>query len=110
MAKNYTVFASFVDLETEIGTFSKRANVYALRAFTNWKTNNFTLFSYSLPIAEFVDGSLTIHDHTAGGCGYQSQTTSQHVGGIRRYCAQHNISYALNSDPDLAPPEYRALG
>ena len=110
MATNYTVFGSFTDLQTEFGTFSKRSNLYALRAFTNWSTGNFTLFSYALPIAEFVDDDIVIHDHTSGGIGYQSQTTSQHVGGIRRFCAQHKIPYTLNSDPDKAPAEYRVLG
>ena len=110
MANNYQVVASFTGLTPELGTFSKRAGVYALRAFTNWRTNNFTLFSYSLPIAEFVDGAIVIHDHTAGGIGMASVTTSQHVGKLRRFCAQHKIQYTLNSDPDKAPDEYRLLG
>jgi hypothetical protein len=110
VATNYQVIGSFTQRETEMGTYSRRAGLYALRAFTNWKTGNFTLFSYALPIAEFVDGDILIHDHTARGIGMSSVTTSNHVGRVRRFCAQHKIPYTLNSDPDKAPDEYRVLG
>ena len=110
MATNYQVIGSFTQRITEMGTYSRRAGLYALRAFTNWKTGNFTLFSYALPIAEWSDGGIIIHDHTARGIGMASVTTSQHVGRVRRFCAQHGIGYTLNSDPDKAPDEYRVLG
>ena len=110
MASKYTVIGSFVDGNPENGTYSKRARRYAMRAVPSWKTGRFTLFSYSLPIAEFVDGILMVHDHTSGGIGFQSQTTSQHVGDVRRFCAQHNIAYILNGDPELAPGEVFDLG
>jgi len=48
-------------------------------------TSGDKLYSYSLLIAErLCFGSITVYDYTATGYAYQSQTTSKHVGLIKR--------------------------
>ena len=52
-------------------------------------TDGTSLFSYNLKIAEWVRpdgclGSLIVYDYTATGNAFQSMTTSQHVGLIKR--------------------------
>ena len=43
------------------------------------KTDGFNLYSYNLLIGETNARGKVLHDYTAGGLGYVSQTTSQHV-------------------------------
>ena len=44
-----------------------------------------SLFSYGLKIAEWVSClGIVVYDYTSGGNAYRSQTTSQHVGLIKR--------------------------
>ena len=73
-------------------------------AFLNCKTANGgrirtdgqSLFSYDLRIAEHVpqdDGSAItiVYDYTRGGNAYKSQTTSTHVGMIKRRVPRRNV-------------------
>ena len=48
-------------------------------------TDGNALFSYNLKIAEWVEGrGLIVYDFTSTGQAFVSQTTSQHVGLIKR--------------------------
>jgi len=49
-------------------------------------SNGNELFSYGLKIAEWASQhqGILVYDYTAGGNAYRSQTTSQHVGLIKR--------------------------
>ena len=52
-------------------------------------SNGTELFSYGLKIAEWADhtkeiSAIIVYDYTATGNAYQSMTTSQHVGLIKR--------------------------
>tara|TARA_Y100001938_G_scaffold147736_1_gene229646 strand:+ start:1080 stop:1379 length:300 start_codon:yes stop_codon:yes gene_type:complete len=60
------------------------------------KTDGQSLFSYDLRIAEHVpqdDGSAItiVYDYTRGGNAYKSQTTSSHVGLIKRRVPRRNV-------------------
>lgn len=52
----------------------------------NYWTNGDKLYSYNLCIGETMpNGDKLLHDFTAGGIEYYSQTTSCHVGKARQY-------------------------
>jgi len=56
---------------------------------TALSSNGTELFSYGLKIAEWADhtkeiSAIIVYDYTATGQAYQSMTTSQHVGLIKR--------------------------
>ncbi len=60
------------------------------------KTDGQSLFSYDLRIAEHIPddrgGATTIvYDYTRGGNAYKSQTTSGHVGLIKRRVPRRNV-------------------
>ena len=60
------------------------------------KTDGQSLFSYDLRIAEHIpdkEGGATtlVYDYTRGGNAYRSQTTSSHVGLIKRRVPRRNI-------------------
>ena len=60
------------------------------------KTDGQSLFSYDLRIAEHHpqdDGSAItiVYDYTRGGNAYKSQTTSSHVGLIKRRVPRRNV-------------------
>lgn len=60
------------------------------------KTDGQSLFSYDLRIAEHVpqdDGTAItlVYDYTRGGNAYKSQTTSSHVGLVKRRVPKRNI-------------------
>jgi len=60
------------------------------------KTDGQSLFSYDLRIAEHVpqnDGTAitVVYDYTRGGNAYTSQTTSSHVGLIKRRIPRRNV-------------------
>jgi hypothetical protein len=60
------------------------------------KTDGQSLFSYDLRIAEHVpqeDGTAItiVYDYTRGGNAYKSQTTSSHVGLIKRRVPKRNV-------------------
>ena len=60
------------------------------------KTDGQSLFSYDLRIAEHIPddngGATTIvYDYTRGGNAYRSQTTSSHVGLIKRRLPRRNV-------------------
>ena len=60
------------------------------------KTDGQSLFSYDLRIAEHIpddDGGATtiVYDYTRGGDAYRSQTTSSHVGLIKRRVPRRNV-------------------
>tara|TARA_R100001082_G_scaffold106516_1_gene79462 strand:+ start:494 stop:799 length:306 start_codon:yes stop_codon:yes gene_type:complete len=60
------------------------------------KTDGQSLFSYDLRIAEHVpqkDGSAItlVYDYTSKGGNYVSQTTSSHVGAIKRRIPRRNV-------------------
>ena len=60
------------------------------------KTDGQSLFSYDLRIAEHIpddDGGATtiVYDYTRGGNSYRSQTTSSHVGLIKRRLPRRNV-------------------
>jgi len=60
------------------------------------KTDGQSLFSYDLRIAEHIpdnEGGATtlIYDYTRGGNAYKSQTTSSHVGLIKRKVPRRNV-------------------
>lgn len=58
-------------------------------------TGSGNLFSYSVQIGYTrANGMKCVVDHTAGGLGFISQTTSCHVGKVKRYCAEHGILLA----------------
>ena len=63
------------------------ANGEAAESHTgNFTTDGKSIWSYSLCIGETLDdGSKLLHDYTAGGISYYSQTTSCHVGRCRGY-------------------------
>jgi len=55
----------------------------------NLSTNGTVLYSYTLKIAEWADHTkvikaIIVYDYTATGQAFQSMTTSQHVGLIKR--------------------------
>lgn len=54
-------------------------------------TNGTSLFSYGLEIARWYGGKPMVFDYTATGGAYRSQTTSQHVGLIKRSVPVGNI-------------------
>ena len=53
-------------------------------------TDGFDLYSYDLLIGETVGREKVLHDYTAGGLGFISQTTSQHVN-IARYAMNESL-------------------
>tara|TARA_B100000085_G_scaffold280060_1_gene304378 strand:+ start:568 stop:867 length:300 start_codon:yes stop_codon:yes gene_type:complete len=60
------------------------------------KTDGQSLFSYDLRIAEHVpqnDGTAVtlVYDYTRGGNAFKSQTTSSHVGLIKRRVPRRNV-------------------
>lgn len=60
------------------------------------KTDGQSLFSYDLRIAEHIpadDGGATtlVYDYTSKGGNYVSQTTSSHVGAIKRRLPRRNV-------------------
>ena len=84
--------AHFTDNDSVVDAFlnCKPANAGRL------KTDGQSLFSYDLRIAEHipddVGGATTIvYDYTRGGNAYTSQTTSSHVGLIKRRLPRRNV-------------------
>lgn len=57
----------------------------------NLTTNGNSLYSYNLKIAEWTTSGLVVYDFTATGNAFQSMTTSQHVGLIKRMAYPDNI-------------------
>ena len=57
----------------------------------NLSTNGTSLYSYNLEIARHYGGKPMVWDYTATGGAYQSQTTSQHVGLIKRQVPTENV-------------------
>ena len=54
-------------------------------------TNGVSLYSYNLEIARWIGAELIVFDYTATGNAYRSQTTSQHVGIIKRAVPKNNV-------------------
>ena len=54
-------------------------------------TNGVSLYSYNLEIARWIGAELIVFDYTATGNAYRSQTTSQHVGIIKRVVPKNNV-------------------
>lgn len=56
-------------------------------------SNGRELFSYGLKIAEWISQhqGILVYDYTSGGNAYQSQTTSTHVGMIKREVGSGSI-------------------
>tara|TARA_B100000287_G_C20426006_1_gene699510 strand:- start:161 stop:460 length:300 start_codon:yes stop_codon:yes gene_type:complete len=84
--------AYFTDNDGVIDAFlnCKSANAGRL------KTDGQSLFSYDLRIAEHIpdkEGGATtlVYDYTRGGNAYRSQTTSSHVGLIKRRLPRRNV-------------------
>ena len=50
-----------------------------------------SLYSYNLKIAEWTDNGVIVYDFTATGNAFQSMTTSQHVGLIKRQVKSSSI-------------------
>ena len=61
-------------------------------ASNNMSTNGFNLYSYDFLIGETVDRGKVLHDHTATGLGFVSQTTSQHVNLVKKLMLNHVAS------------------
>ena len=57
----------------------------------NLSTNGTSLYSYRLEIARHYGGKPMVWDYTATGGAFQSMTTSQHVGLIKRQVPTGNI-------------------
>jgi len=53
--------------------------------------DNVSLYSYNLEIARWIGSQLIVFDYTSTGNAYRSQTTSQHVGLIKRKVGKNNI-------------------
>ncbi len=84
--------AYFTDNDGVINAFlnCKSANAGRL------KTDGQSLYSYDLRIAEHIpddDGGATtlVYDYTSKGGNYVSQTTSSHVGAIKRRVPRRNV-------------------
>ena len=84
--------AYFTDNDGVIDAFlnCKTANAGRL------KTDGQSLFSYDLRIAEHIpddEGGATtlVYDYTSKGGNYVSQTTSSHVGAIKRRLPRRNV-------------------
>lgn len=54
-------------------------------------TNGTSLYSYSLEIARWYGGKAIVFDYTSTGDAYRSQTTSKHVGLIKREVPINNV-------------------
>ena len=57
----------------------------------NLSTDGTALYSYSLKIAEWTSSGVIVYDFTATGNAFQSMTTSQHVGLIKRQVKPSSI-------------------
>ena len=57
----------------------------------NLQTNGYSLYSYNLEIAKWYGGKAIVFDYTATGGAYYSQTTSQHVGLVKRSVPTNNV-------------------
>ena len=57
----------------------------------NLSTDGTSLYSYNLEIARWYGGKPMVFDYTATGGAYRSQTTSQHVGLVKREVPINNI-------------------
>ena len=57
----------------------------------NLATDGVRLVSYNLEIARWIGSELIVFDYTATGNAYRSQTTSQHVGIIKRAVPKNNV-------------------
>ena len=57
----------------------------------NLSTDGTSLYSYRLEIARHYGGKPMVWDYTATGGAYQSMTTSQHVGLIKRQVKSSSI-------------------
>ena len=57
----------------------------------NLRTDGTSLYSYRLEIARWYGGKPMVFDYTATGGAYQSMTTSQHCGLIKRSVPVGNI-------------------
>ena len=84
--------AYFTDNDSVINYFLEQKAANAGRL----KTDGQSLFSYDLRIAEHVpqdDGTAItiVYDYTRGGNAYKSQTTSSHVGLIKRKVPRRNV-------------------
>jgi len=84
--------AHFTDNDSVIDAFLNQQSANAGRL----KTDGQSLFSYDLRIAEHIPddngGATTIvYDYTRGGNAYKSQTTSSHVGLIKRRLPRRNV-------------------
>ena len=84
--------AYFTDNDSVVDAFLNQKNSNAGRL----KTDGQSLFSYDLRIAEHIpddDGGATtiVYDYTRGGGNYVSQTTSSHVGLIKRRLPRRNV-------------------
>jgi len=57
----------------------------------NMRTNGTSLYSYGLEIARWYGGKPMVFDYTATGGAYRSQTTSTHVGLVKRSVPINNV-------------------
>tara|TARA_R100001082_G_scaffold108407_1_gene83592 strand:+ start:230 stop:508 length:279 start_codon:yes stop_codon:yes gene_type:complete len=57
----------------------------------NLSAQGSSLYSYNLKIAEWTDNGVIVYDFTATGNAFQSMTTSQHVGLIKRQVKSSSI-------------------
>jgi len=57
----------------------------------NLSTNGTSLYSYNLEIARWYGGKPMVFDYTATGGAYRSQTTSTHVGLVKRSLPFNNV-------------------
>ena len=84
--------AHFTDNDSVVDAFLNQQSANAGRL----KTDGQSLFSYDLRIAEHIpddNGGATtvVYDYTRGGNAYKSQTTSSHVGLIKRRLPKRNV-------------------
>lgn len=77
MSTNKQVIESFLNMEQ-----SNSSNLSARGS---------SLFSYNLEIARWVGNRVIVFDYTKGGDYFQSMTTSQHVGLIKREIDLNNV-------------------
>jgi hypothetical protein len=81
----------------------RRTNQEVIEAFCNQQVSNAgalvsdgqSLYSYNLRIAEFIPlngrRTIVVYDYTSGGGSFVSQTTSNHVGLVKRRVPRSNV-------------------
>jgi len=81
--------------EATIKLFTSRSGENGVNATKTLYVRDGKIYSYNLLIAEYISRAdegfigLLIHDHTARGLGFVSQTTSHHIGLLKRETTYH---------------------